>query len=260
MWRKQASITVTEEFDDRYLPAELEAGLPQGIEEWMRKTQASLKNAIDCFTQLTTLQERIVKRQELDCIDYLRFGSSLSFFGEQESSSFAVLGKENGPGIMRGLQSIAKYHTNAQSLMLAECRAWEDNYLEDLKRYRGLLASINELFLRHARYSPDNVPTLEKRISTTTAKLETLQAKQDAKPTDIEKLKASIEADKQSIVKAMNRRVFIRECVWHELQFFEAQQIHITKLATTMATTRLDFAKKYVDVASTLVGDVEGMP
>lgn len=260
VWRKQASITVAEEFEDRYLPAELEGNLPPGIDEWMSRTQLALRNAIESFTQLTTLQERIIKRQEVNCIDHLRFGASITSFCERESGHLDILGQENGPGIMRGLQSIAKQYNSVQQSMAIESRAWEDNFLEDLKRYRGVLASMNELFIRHARYSGDDIPNLEKRIANAQTKLANLDAKPETKELDKDKLKSSIASDEQSIVKFKNRRVFIKECVWHELQYFEAQQIHISKFANDMAVSRLDFSKKYVEIASTLVGDVEGMP
>lgn len=260
MWRKQASLTVKEEFDDRYLAVDLEQSLPQGIFEWMSKTQRSLKNAIESFASLTTLQERLIKRQEAISADLLRYSLSINTFCEQEGSDCDILGKENGPGIINGMKAMSKHHTRAQQIIENECRHTENVLLEDLKRHRDNLFAMNELFVRHHKYSGDSIPALEKRIATNKSRLVVLDGKVDAKESDKAKLTSSIEQDMNSITKFESRKVFIRECVWHELQYFESQQVHISKLINDMAISRLEYSKKHTDIASALVSEVEGMP
>lgn len=260
MWRKQAAVTIKEEFDDRYLSPDLEGSLPQGIDEWMNKTLQGLAGAVESFGKLTSLQERLIKRQEATSTDLLRFSLCVNTFCEQEHNSYEVLGKENGPGIINGMRAVSKHHSDTQRLMEGECRRAEDDVLEDLKRHRDTLNAMTELFVRHARYSGDNIPVLEKRIASSQNKLSALRAKPDSKDADKVKLQTSIDSDKATILKLENRKVFMRECVWHELQYFSAQQVHISKLINDMATLRLEYAKKHVEVAAAFAGDVEGMP
>lgn len=226
----------------------------------MSKTHFALKGAIESFTSWTALQERVIKRREATSTDLLRYSLSLSTFCEQEGVNCDILGKENGPGIINGLRAVSKYHTNTQQLLELECRQQENTLLEDLKRHRDCLVAMFELFARHAKYSGDNVPALEKRIASSKNKLTTLENKPDAKDSDKVKLTTSISEDQNNIVKLMSRRIFTRECVWHELQFFESQQVHISRILNDMAASHVDFAKKHVDVSIALVGDVESMP
>ncbi|ORY76044.1 hypothetical protein BCR37DRAFT_383602 [Protomyces lactucae-debilis] len=260
VWRKQASISVQEEFEDRYLAPDLEASLPQGIDDWMYKTRVALAPAIESFTSLVVTQERLIKRQEVAGTDHLRLSLTLNTFCEQQGATYDVLGKEHGPGIVRGLQALSRHHTTAQQTMEQECRALEDAVLEDLKRHRDTLTAMHELFVRHAKYAGDNVSALEKRIAAAKTKLHALDNKVDAKENDKAKLRESIQSDQNTIVKLMSRRVFVRECVWHELQVFEAQQVHISRLVNDLAGLRADFAKRLLDLAVKLQGDVEGMP
>ncbi|CCG81644.1 Sorting nexin Mvp1 [Taphrina deformans PYCC 5710] len=260
VWRKQASVTIKEEFEDRYLSPDLEGSLPQGIDEWMSRTISSLKGAIDTFNSLTSLQERLIRRQEATSTDLLRFSLSINTLCEQEQEDYVIFSKENGPGIVHGLKAVSKHHSKSHQLIENECRKAEDTLLEDLKRHRDTLIALSELFVRHSKYSGDNIPAIEKRISATQNKLISLNAKLDAKEADKNKLTSNIENDKVSIQKLENRKIFIRECVWHELQYFAAQQVHMSRLVNDMAAARYQFAKKHADIAAAFVGDVEGMP
>lgn len=226
----------------------------------MAKTQSSLKCAIECFTYLTALQERLTKRHEAISTDLMRFSLSINTFCEQESGDYDNLGKENGPAMINGLKAVSKYHTRSQQVTEDECRDTEDGLLEDLKRHRDTLNAMNEMFLRYQKYSGDNIPALERKIAINKGKLSSLEAKPDANDSDKAKLTTAIESDMNSITKFESRKVFIRECVWHELQYFESQQVQISRLVNNMANSRLRFARKYVETASALVTDVEGMP
>jgi sorting nexin-8 len=260
VWRKQAAVSIQEEFEDRYLAPDLESSLPQGIDDWMYRTRVALVPAIESFTSMVVTQERLIKRQEVAGTDHLRLSLTLNTFCEQQGASYDVLGKEHGSGIVRGLQALSRYHTTAQQIMEQECRALEDAVLEDLKRYRDTLTAMHELFARHAKYAGDNVPSLEKRIASAKNKLNVLDNKPDAKESDKTKQRESIQQDQNTIVKLMSRRIFVKECVWHELQVFEAQQVHISRLVNDLAGLRAEYAKRLMDLATKLQGDVEGMP
>lgn len=260
VWRKQASVTVKEEFEERYLALDLEQSLPRGIDEWMNKTRESLRGAIECFTFLTALQERLNKRNEAISADLMRFSLSINTYCEQETSEYDNLGKENGPALIHGLKAVSKYHTRSQQAVEDECRDTEEILLEDLKRHRDILNAANEMFIRHTKYSGDSIPALERRIASNKAKLSSLETKLDAKDGDKVKLTTAIENDMTSITKFESRKVFIRECVWHELQYFESQQVQISKLVNNLASSRLKFAKHRAELASALVTEVEHMP
>ena len=61
-----------------------------------------------------------------------------------------------------------------------ESRAWDEGILEDLKRQRDVLVAMKEAFERRDRLAGDNIPSLEKRITTTELKIQTIRGKPDA--------------------------------------------------------------------------------
>lgn len=267
IWRKQAGLTIQEEFEERYLAADLEASLPNGIEEWAQRTQLALRGAVDSFTELVHLQERIIKRRDSLAVDQLRFGLAMESFGEGErhNGAFNTLGRENGPSIARGLSSVAKYHGKLGGVREEEKRREEDGILENLKRHRDVLLSMSELFQRHAKGAGDNIPQLEKRIGASNGKIAAIEAKPEAgTPTaaasrvaELEKLRAQITADEGRIVKLKERRVLIRECIWRELQYFEKRQSFLPYLVGEYATTLAAVRARENELAERLAGDVE---
>jgi sorting nexin-8 len=87
------------------------------------------------------------------------------------------------------------------------------------------------LFL--AELSKDTVDTLRKRVETKQKKLASVrQAKKSSWEAEEEKLVAAIEQDNNSIKALLDRRVFIRHCMYHEMLVLHSRQ---TGQATLLA-------------------------
>lgn len=61
-----------------------------------------------------------------------------------------------------------------------ESRAYDEGILEDLKRQRDVLVAMKDTFDRRDRLAGDNVVSLEKRITNTEVKIQTIRSKPDA--------------------------------------------------------------------------------
>lgn len=193
VWRKQATISVQEEFIGKALPPDLEDSLPPNLNETFDTVRAGVKRSADIYINLCTLLERLAKRNEGFAADQLRFSLALKSLTEATKYVYAV-DTNDIPLLNDGINATARHLATSQSLLEDEAKAWNDGVLEDLKRQRDTLVSMRELFDRRDRYAKDNIPQLERRIETNERKLEDLRTRPQGtvKPGEIEKLEEAI--------------------------------------------------------------------
>lgn len=193
MWRKQATISVQDEFAGRPLPPGLEDSLPPTLEELFARTCAGVKRSAELYITVCNLMDRLVKRSEGVAADHARVALSLVSLTEASADTYAT-DTNDVPLLNDGLQAMSRHLRTAQSLIEDEARAWEGGVLEDLKRQRDALVSLRDLFDRRERLDKDNIPYLEKRIATNEAKLSSLRAKPEGmvKPGEVEKVVEAI--------------------------------------------------------------------
>jgi sorting nexin-8 len=193
VWRKQATISVQEEFVGRSLPNGLEDSLPPTLSDLFDRTRAGIRRSADLYINLCNLMDRLSKRNEGLAADQLRIALSLQSLTDASADTYST-DTNDVPLLNEGLQATAKHLSNCQSLLEDEAKAWDQGVLEDIKRQRDALVSMREMFERRDRYDKDNIPHLEKRIANNEAKLIALRAKPDGlvKPGEIEKVAEAI--------------------------------------------------------------------
>lgn len=230
VWRKQATISVQEEFTGKPLPLGLEESLPINLEQTFDTVRAGLRKSSEIYIQLCNLLERLEKRNEGIAADYLRFSLSLRALTDCSEATYAVDTNEI-PLLNNGLLAVAKHLSQSQTLLEDETKAWDEGILEDLKRQRDCLVSMREMFERKERLQVDNVVQLEKRIKQSELKLEQMRGRPEGmvKPGEREKIEEGIVKDRHAIVVAKERRVFIKECVRDELLHFQSSQYHVSR-------------------------------
>ncbi|KEZ45258.1 hypothetical protein SAPIO_CDS2046 [Scedosporium apiospermum] len=261
VWRKQATISVQEEFDGRSLPPGLEDSVPLTIEDLFSRSRAGIKRSAELYIGICSIMDRLVKRTEGVAADHGRLALSLASLTEATADTYATDTAEVAL-INDGLMAMGKHLRTGQSLLEDESRAWEAGVLEDLKRQRDGLMSMRDMFDRRDRLDRDNIPYLEKRITANEAKLATLRAKPEGmvKPGELEKVAESIIKDKESIVRQHNRSVFVRECIRDELRYFQASQYHVSRWNQDYAQERVKYAEVLADNWRRLLDELEGMP
>ncbi|PWW79404.1 hypothetical protein C7212DRAFT_275497 [Tuber magnatum] len=260
VWRKQANLSVQEEFSGKTLPSGLEERLPPNLENTFDMVRSGLRKSSEIYIQLCNLVERLEKRQEGVAADYMRLSSALLSLTDVSEATYAVDTSEI-PLLNDGLTAVAKHLSQSQSLIEDETKAWDQGALEDLKRQRDCLVSMRELFERKDRYAVDNIPQLERRIKQNEAKLEMLRDRPEpGKPGEAEKVQESISRDKKSIVDQRARGVLIKECIRDELIYFQNSQYHVARLHQDWSQERVKYAELHADNWRSLCNDVEGMP
>ncbi|PBP15828.1 PX domain-containing protein [Diplocarpon rosae] len=188
VWRKQATISVQEEFSGRHLPPGLEDSLPPTLDGLFERTRSGVRRSAEIYINLCNLMDRLSKRNEGLAADQLRLSLSLQSLMDSSEDTYST-DTNDVPLLNEGLNATAKHLSNSQTLLEDEARAWDQGVLEDLKRQRDALVSMRDMFDRRDRYDKDNIPYLERRIQNNETKLVTIRAKPEGlvKPGEIEK-------------------------------------------------------------------------
>ncbi|KAI0097113.1 hypothetical protein F4814DRAFT_443202 [Daldinia grandis] len=259
VWRKQAAISVVDEFTSRPLPPGLEESLPPSLEELFERTRQGVKRSAELYISTCNIMDRLVKRSEGVAADHGRLAMSLTSLTEASSDTYAT-DTNDVPLLNDGLVAMSRHLQTSQSLMEDESKAWDAGVLEDLKRQRDALVSMRELFDRRERLDKDNIPYLERRIQNNETKLAGLRTRPEVKPGEIEKLVEAIIKDKESIVNQHNRSIFVKECLRDELVYFQQTQFHVSRWNQDWAQERVKYSEMLADNWRRLLDELEGMP
>lgn len=193
VWRKQATISVQEEFTGKVLPPTLEDSLPSTLSDTFDTVRAGVRRSLELYISLCTLLDRLARRNEGMAADYLRLSLALQSLTEASESTYAI-DTSDVPPLNAGLQATAKHLTTSQSLLEDEARTWDDGVVEDLKRQRDALVSLRDMFDRRDRLAKNNIPALEKRIQNNETKLANLRSRPEGtvKPGELERVEEAI--------------------------------------------------------------------
>ena len=200
VWRKQATISVQEEFTGRQLPPELEDSLPTNLSETFDTVRVGVKQSVEGYIGICALMERLIKRRQGIAADYSKLSQALSGLTESSKSTYAV-DTNDVPALNEGIQATARHLTTSQNLMEDEGKAWDEGVLEDLKKQRDILVGVRDMFDRRDRYAKDNIPQLERRIEMNENKLAGLMGRPEgtpAKPGEQERLEEAVRNVSQS--------------------------------------------------------------
>ncbi|RXW21654.1 hypothetical protein EST38_g4198 [Candolleomyces aberdarensis] len=138
-----------------------------------------------------------------------------------------------------------------------------DTTLEALKSQRDLYLATRDMFIRHDRLSIDQVERLKKRIETHSVKLDGIRAAQkDGWAEEADRLTGLIERDQATVTAQLNRRVFIRVCLWHELRvvLHNRENTLITQAVHNFAREERQYSEGVTHIWQSLEEATEGMP
>jgi sorting nexin-8 len=229
VWRKQATISVSEEFVGKPLPPGLEDSLPANLEELFETVRSGVRRSAETYINLSNQMERLTKRNEGIAAEYARFSTGLITLTQASKDTYG-LDTNDVPLLNEGLSATARHLNTSRSLLEDEAKAWDEGVLEDLKKQRDCLVSVRDMFERRDKYDRDNIPQLERRIASNENKLSGLRNRPEGqgKPGDIEKVEDAIlkvrlcyltlsecehEANEMQIGQAVDRHAVRKTCV-----------------------------------------------
>ncbi|KAF1924154.1 sorting nexin mvp1 [Didymella exigua CBS 183.55] len=261
VWRKQANLSVQEEFTGKPLPPDLEDSLPKTLGELSETVRSGVRRSAETYINLCSMMERLTRRNEGMAAEFFRFSQALQSLTEISQDTYAV-DTNDVPLLNEGLTSTARHLDQSKQLLEDEARGWEEGVLEDLKRQRDTLVSVRDMFDRRDKYAKDNIPALERRIASNETKLLNIRNKPAdlVKPGEAQKVEDAISKDKESIVQQHARGVFIKECIRDELLYFQKSQYHVSRLHQEWSQERVKYAELQADNWRALSEQVESMP
>ncbi|KAF2664239.1 sorting nexin Mvp1 [Microthyrium microscopicum] len=262
VWRKQASISVQEEFVGKTLPPTLEDSLPPTLQSLFDRVRTGVRRSSEQYINLCNCLERLVKRNEGMAAEQIRIATSLTTLTSVSADTYAADTSGDIVGLNLGINAVSKHLGSSQSLLEDEARAWDEGVLEDFKRQRDCLVSVRDMFDRRERYDRDNIPQLQKRIKGNEEKLVAIRNKPEGtvKPGEAERVEDAILKDKQSIVDQHARGVFIKECIRDEILHFQNSQYQVSRLQQDWAAERVKYAELQAENWRQLADEVEAMP
>jgi sorting nexin-8 len=193
VWRKQATISVQEEFAGKPLPPGLEDSLPPDLQALFDRVRTGVKRSAEQYINLCNFVERLAKRNEGYAAESARIASSLTNLTDVSSDTYAADPGDILP-LNMGLKAVAMHLNSSQTLLEDEARGWDEGVLEDLKKQRDILVSVRDMFDRRDRFDRDNIPQLERRIKNNEEKLLGIRAKPEGlvKPGEAERVEEAI--------------------------------------------------------------------
>ncbi|KAH7890822.1 hypothetical protein F5I97DRAFT_1975354 [Phlebopus sp. FC_14] len=166
-------------------------------------------------------------------------------------------------GVRQGVSHVAEHTQRQSDLLERRTNSLMYSTLESLKSHRDLYIAMRDLFVRHDRLAVDNVDRLKKRVDSNSMKMEGIKAaKKDGWQEDTDRFVVLIEKDQAIIANLLNRRVFIRACMWHELRvvLHNRENVLLSKLVQTFARDEQAFADSVLANWVSLGNAVGDMP
>ncbi|KAK4051202.1 Sorting nexin mvp1 [Microbotryomycetes sp. JL201] len=210
-WRKNAQISLDEEFHSRALTSAEEASIPADLDTRLGSLRSRILNLIEQWAAVVHAIDRIAHRRQNQggewdklydalhgVLDVERNGWRLKEVVDVEADEQALMDTSRSMGALEG--------SSAKTMI--------DSIVEEVKRHRELYVNFRDLFARHMTLAPDAVEKLRRRTEANLRKLRSIRdsAPGAAAPTpaEFDKLTSAIEADQRQVDLLLRRRVFIR--------------------------------------------------
>src|SRR5690606_27662528 len=90
VWRKQANLSLADEFENRPLPPTVEASLPPDLPSLFETVRSGVRKSADLYVSLCNLLDRLIKRNEGLSQDYHRLTVMLNSLTDLSDATYAV--------------------------------------------------------------------------------------------------------------------------------------------------------------------------
>lgn len=262
-WRKHSSISLEEESTSKRVDRVEEMSIPSDLEDKLGNVRGKISPLIEAWQKIGILVERIIRKREAEAADLSRLTNTLKALVEVNGQCWRGEDCELSEGVKQGVRRVSEHTQRQADILEQRTRRLLYTTLEGLKSQRDLYIAMRDLFIRHDRLSVDQVERLKKRVEKTSLKLEGVHAvKKEGWQEEADKLAGIVEKDKATIAAQLNRRVFIRACMWHELRvvLHNRENTLLTYLVQTFAGEEQEYAEGVAANWASLVEAVESMP
>ncbi|WVQ81437.1 hypothetical protein IAT38_003561 [Cryptococcus sp. DSM 104549] len=226
-WRKRTTVSTDEESLSKKLTTAQEMSIPSDLEEKLGNVRDHLPAVLGHYQRLVVLAERACARVVAQAGDASRVAMAVQSVGELVPRccfrAAGAAGEAGGgcslcEGVGRGFGEVGESWARIAEENEKRAQVLLNNHIEALKSQRDLYLAFRDLFIRHDKLSRDNVDALRKKVEGRAKKGAALKAAAKVGwEVEVDKLVAASDQDTATIQSLLARRVFIRECMWHEL-------------------------------------------
>ncbi|KAH9074842.1 hypothetical protein EDB83DRAFT_2353764 [Lactarius deliciosus] len=262
-WRRHSSISLEEESASKRIDRVEEMTIPSDLEDKLGHVRQKIAPLIEAWQKICVLGERLIRKREAAAADLSRLTNTLKTLVEVNGQCWKGDDCDLSQGVKQGVVALSAHTQRHTDLLELRTGVLLQNTLEELKSQRDLYIAMRDLFVRHERLSVDQVERLKKRVDANALKLESIKAVgKDGWEEEADKIAGGIEKDKATISAQLNRRVFIRACMWHELRvvLHNRENTLLTQVVQSFAREEQEFADAVAANWASLAQAVEGMP
>ncbi|TDL23609.1 hypothetical protein BD410DRAFT_768122 [Rickenella mellea] len=262
-WRKHTAISLDEESVSKRVDRVEEMSIPSDLEEKLDVVRRKIGILIEQWQKICLLTERILKRREAAAADLSRLNMTLNALNEVNEVCWRGDVCELCEGVRQGLTHVSGHVQIEADTLEQRVRVAMATTLEALKSQRDLYIAMRDLFIRHDRLGGDQVERIKKRVEANQMRLEAVKVgRKEGWEAEAERVANTIERDQAAIAAALNRRVFVRFCMWHELRvvLHNRENALVTQAVRDMARAESTFAEEVARQWTSLSEAVEGMP
>ncbi|KAM0787557.1 hypothetical protein ACM66B_003627 [Microbotryomycetes sp. NB124-2] len=244
-WRKNAHISLEEEFHSRPLSSIEEASIPADLDTRLGSLRSRILNLTEQWSAVVHAIDRIAHRRQNQGGEWDKLHDALEGVLQLERSGWRLKEVKSVEADQEALVETSRRMGTEEG---ASAKTMIDTIVEEVKRHRELYVNFRDLFGRHMTFAPDAVEKLRRR---TEANLRKLQAIRDSAPgattaptpAEFDKLTSSIEADQRQVDLLLRRRVFIRWCMWQELVWLFRSTSLFKQTVRSLVQGEKEFAK-----------------
>ncbi|CAJ0748088.1 12150_t:CDS:10 [Entrophospora sp. SA101] len=235
IWRRNNTPDLDEEFLKKEISSQMEQRIPKDLNARLEIVYNNLDRSIEHYANMCNFMERIAHRQEGTASDYTRYSLALNSLIENGKDCYTE-NCYNCSQMMNGLEQISSHFQHASTIM------------EDA-----------DTFERRDRLTIDTVETLNSRIAINQAKLRPLSGKESSDP-EVEKLASAIQKDEDDIKIQLGKQIFVRYCMYSELNLFHESSAFISLLYQKFINEQMKYTQQLYKNWDVLNPKVREMP
>ncbi|KAF9911933.1 Sorting nexin mvp1 [Lobosporangium transversale] len=283
LWRKEVVISTEDEFTTRLpISPALAEQIPLALDLELETIKKRLPASIEYYRSMVHVFDRIQKRTEANAADYTRLSLALNALADCERKCH-IDDCYNCGQLSQGYNKIGSHFSQTSGLLEEQAHATQRGMVENLKRHRDLLVSVQEL-LQRRDYSKEGSlsEVLRKRIASNENKLKSLKNSAEtaaaATPNSgsgspsavgdsvglydaqIERVTNNINSDRAELEIQNQRAILLQHTLWMEITYYHKCHAQIATMYQAFVHGQMKTCQSLYDNWKALSPTVHDLP
>ncbi|ORZ17446.1 hypothetical protein BCR41DRAFT_304804 [Lobosporangium transversale] len=263
LWRKEVVISTEDEFTTRLpISPALAEQIPLALDLELETIKKRLPASIEYYRSMVHVFDRIQKRTEANAADYTRLSLALNALADCERKCH-IDDCYNCGQLSQGYNKIGSHFSQTSGLLEEQAHATQRGMVENLKRHRDLLVSVQEL-LQRRDYSKEGSlsEVLRKRIASNENKLNPSAVGDSVGLYDaqIERVTNNINSDRAELEIQNQRAILLQHTLWMEITYYHKCHAQIATMYQAFVHGQMKTCQSLYDNWKALSPTVHDLP